>query len=330
MHLSHLALAAALVFAATEVGASVSRDGLPGDLIHSCLAELRELSNAAGHSSSRNYDLDERCPRLAKRLASSPDAGVSGFVKIDATSIEGLRDLQSFAEGFDREPASSGEFSLDFDGVDALLADVLVEATIDDSLWEQFLRWLEQYMKDGESADLKRFVDWLEDLDVPPWLGEVILKSSLVLIILLAVLVIGNEFRLAGVLHRIRRPRKRQASAGAPAAAPKPREMSLEELRGLPPRQMAATVLEIVTAAFAERGWLSSSPSFTNGERARQIGQRKSDLARPFARLVTGIEKIIYGDRLPDEDGRQRLIDSAGELIESARGGTSAVPGRTR
>ena len=330
MHLSHLALAAALVFTASEVGASVSRDGLPGGLIRSCLAELRELADAAGHSSSHNFDLDERCPQLAERLSSPSDAGVSGFVEIDATSIEGLRDLQSFAAGFDREPASSGKFSLDFDRLDTLLADVLVEETIDHSLWEQFLRWLEQYVKDGESADLSRFFDWLEDLDPPPWLGEVILKSSLALIILLAVLVIGNEFRLAGVLRRIRRPRKRQASTGAPAAAPKPRATSLEELRGLPPRQMAATILEIVTAAFAERGWLSSSSSVTNGELARQIGQRKSDLARPFTRLVIGIEKIIYGDRLPDEDTRQRLIDSAGELIESAGGGASAVSGSTR
>jgi len=330
MHLSHLALAAALVFAAFEVGASVPRDGLPGDLIHSCLAELRELSDAAGHSSTHNFDLDERCPQLAKRLALSSDAGVPGFVEIDATSIEGLRDLQSFAAGFDREPASSEKFSLDFDGVDALLAEVLVEETIDDSLWEQFLRWLEQYVKDGESANLNRFIDWLEGLDAPPWLGEVILKSSLVLIVLLAVLVVGNEFRVAGVLRRIRRPRKRQASAGAPAAAPKPRETSLEELRGLPPRQLAARALEIVTAAFAERGWLSSSSSFTNGELARQIGERKRDLARPFTRLVTGIEKIIYGDRLPDEGSRQRLIDSAGELIESARRGTSSASGRTR
>lgn len=330
MHLSHLALAATLIFAASEVGASVSHDRLPGDLIRSCLVELRDLPGAAGHSNSQDFDLDDRCPRLAKWLAASPDAGVFGFVDIDAIGIEGLRDLQSFAAGFDHEPASAEKFSLDFDGVDALLADVLIEETSDDSLWEQFLRWLEQYVKDGESMDLERFIDWLQDLDVPPWLGEVILNSSLVLIILLAVLVIGNGFRLAGVLHRIRRPRKRQASAGAPAAVPRPQLTSLEELRGMPARRMAATALEIVTAAFAERGWLSSSASFTNGELARQIGQRKSDLARPFTRLVIGIEKIIYGDRLPDEDTRQRLIDSAGALVESARGGTPAVSGRTR
>ena len=330
MHLSHLALAAALVLAVSEVGASAPRDSLPGDLIHSCLAELRALSDGAGYPNSHGFDLDERCPKLAKRLVASRDAGAVAFVEVDAMSIEGLRDLQSFAAGFHREPASSESFSLDFDGVDALLADVLVEEAIDDDLWEQFLRWLEEYLKDGESVDLKRFVDWLEDLDAPPWLGEVILKSSLVLIVLLAVVVIGNEFRVAGVLRRIRRPQQRQASAGAPVAARKPRQKSLEELRGLPPRQLAATVLEIVTAAFAERGWLSSGSSFTNGELTRQIGERNADLARPFTRLVTGIEKIIYGDRLPDEDGRQRLIDSAGELIESARVGKSAVPGSAR
>ena len=330
MHLSHLALAATLVFAASEVGASVSRDGLPGELIQSCLVELRDLPDDADQSNSHDFDLERRCPRLAKWLTASSDTGAFDFVKVDAIDMEGLHDLESFAAGFDHEPASSEKYPLDFGGLDALLADVLIEATIDDSLWEQFLRWLEQYVKDDESMDLKRFVDWLQALHVPPWLGEVILNTSLVLIILLAVLVVGNEFRVAGVLHRIRRPRKLPASAGAPETVSAPRLTSLAELRGLPPKQMAATVLEIVTAAFAERGWLSSSASFTNGELARQIGQRKSDLARPFTHLVFEIEKIIYGDRLPDEDARQRLVDSAGELIESARGATPDVLEKAR
>ena len=330
MRLSHLALAAIFVFAASEVGASVSRDGLPGDLIRSCLVEFGSLPDAAGQSSSHHFDLQRHCPQLAKWLTASSRANDFDFVEIDAIHMEGLRDLQSFAAGFDHVSAPAEKFSLDFDGIEALLADVLIEETIDDSLWEQFLRWLEQYVKDGESLDLKRFADWLQDLHVPPWLGEVILNTSLVLIILLAVLVVGNEFRLAGVLHRIRRPHKPPASAGVVETLSKPRPTSLAQLRGLPPRQMAAAVLEIVTAAFAERGWLSSSSGFTNGELARQIGQRKSDLTRPFTHLVGEIEKIIYGDRLPDEDARQRLMDGAAKLIESARGATPAVSEKAR
>jgi len=328
MHLFHLALAAALAFAASEVGASAARDGLPGDLIRSCLSELRALSDAEGHSESHNFDLGKRCPRLAEQLASSLDAGAIGSVEIDATSIEGLRDLQSFAAGFNRQPASAEKFSLDFDGLDALLADVLVEERIDDSLWQRVLRWLEQYVQEGESAGFERILDWLKDLDAPPWLADVILKTSVVLVVLLALMVIGNELRLSGVLRRLRRSRGQQAPAGTPRKAPKSRAKSLYELRGLPPRQLAAAILEIVTATLADRGWLSSGSSLTNGELVRQIGQRQSDLAGSFTSLVNRIENIIYGDRLPNEEARQRLIVSAGELIERARGGSTAVSGR--
>jgi hypothetical protein len=330
MRLPHLALAGVLAFAASEVGASVAPDGLQGDLIRSCLAELGELSDAESHSGSREFDLDKRCPQLAEQLGSLLNVGDSGSVEIDATSVEGLRDLQSFAVGFDSQPASAEKFSLDFDGLDALLADVLVEGSIDDSPWERFLRWLEQYAKGGESAELDRLLQWLEKLEAPPWLGDVMLKASVVLIVLLALMIIGNEFRLAGVLHRVRRPREPQALADTPAAAPKSRAMSLDELRGLPPRQLAAAVLEIVTTALADRGWLSASSSLTNGELIRQIGRRQSGVAGSFTSLVNAIENIIYGDRVPDDEARQRLVVTAAELIERARGGSTTASGRSR
>ena len=330
MRLPDLALAGALAFTASEVGAAVAGDGLPGALIRSCLAELSEPSDAAGRSDSREFDLNERCPRLAERLASSLNVGDIASVDIDATSVEGLRDLQLFAAEFDAQPASAEKFSLDFDGLDALLADVLVEESIDNSLWERFLRWLEQYARGGESPGLDRMLQWLEELEAPPWLADAILKGSVVLIVLLALMIIGNEFRLAGALRRVRRPRELQALAGTPAAAPKSRAMSLDELRGLPPRQLAAAVLEIVTMTFADRGWLSASSSLTNGELVSQVGQRQSGLAGSFTSLVNAIENIIYGDRLPDDEARERLLVTAAELIARTRGGPTTVSGRTR
>ena len=331
MRLPHLAFAGALALAASEAGASVTPGGLPGDLIRACLAELGELSDAEGHSDSREFDLSKRCPRLAEQLASWLNVGDIGSVDIDATSVEGLRDLQSFAAGFDRRLESAERFSLDFDRLDALLADVLlVEERTDDSLWERFRRWLQQYAKGGESPGLDRLLQWLEELEAPPWLGDVILKASVVLIVLLALMIIGNEFRLAGVLRRLRRPREPQALAGTPASVPKSRALSLDELRGLPPRQLAAAVMEIVTAALADRGWLSASSSLTNGELVRQIGQRQSSLAGSFTSLVNAIENVIYGDRLPDDEARQRLLVTAAELVERTRGGPTRASGRTR
>jgi hypothetical protein len=325
MRFVQLALAGALAFAACEVGASVARDGLPEELIQSCLNDLVALSQAENHSDSHNFDLNKRCPLLAEQLASSMDVAAMGGVEIDATSIEGLRDLQFFAGGFDRQPVSAENFSPNFAVLDALLAEVLVEESIDDGLWEQFLRWLEQYVKGGESAQLERLLKWLEELDPPSWLGDVLLTGSVVLIVLLALMVVGNELRLAGVIHRLRR--RHQPRAGTGEVAPERRAMSLDELRALPPRQSAAAILEIVTRALAERGWLSSNASLTNGELVRQIGQRQTTLGDPFAGLVNAIEKVIYGDRLPDDEARQWLLASAHALIERARGGLPAAPG---
>ena len=325
MRLSRLALAGALAFAASGAGASVSPDGLPGDLIRSCLTELRALSKGEGHSEAHNFDLEERCPRLAARLAASPAITDSAALDIRATSIEGLRDLQSYAVGFLRTPAAD-RFSPDYDGLDALIDEVLVVDEIDDSVWNRFLRWLEQYVKDGASPGLERFAKWLKDLDAPPWLGDVLLKGSIVLIVLLAMIVVGNEIRLSGLIRRKWRPRK--VDTQATVSSPKPRTpiTSLDALRGLPPRQLAAGILDFVTTAFVERGWLSSSTSLTNGELVRQVGRRKSSLAGTFTGLVSGVENIIYGDRLPDDAARQQLFDAATELVEGARSAASVAP----
>lgn len=329
MHLTHLALAGALAFAACEVGASVLGPDLPIDEIESCLDQLVALSAEREFPDSESFDLNTHCSRLAKQLARSSNS--DDFLRIDATTIEGLRDLRFFAAGFDRQPASPEKFQPDFDGLDALLADVLVEKQIEDGLWERILRWLEERAGGGESPDFQRFVKWLEALDLPPWLGEVIFNGSLALIILLALMVVGNELRLAGVLRRMRARHGVNVAGGAKQqAVPKPGTPSLDELEALPHRQMAAGVLQIVTAAFAKRGWMSSSPSLTNGDRLRQLRQHHRAAAASFAELVDGIEQIIYGDMHSDDAVRQRLVAAAGELVEIDAGASTPVVSEPR
>jgi len=319
MHPTRLVLAVVLVLAAWQAGAFVASNDLPGDLpadlIESCLANLEAISGVDASFDSPSFDLNKQCPQLAKRLARSLDSGVLGSLKIDAASTEGLRDLRFFSAGMQRPPAPLGRFHPDFDDLDALLSDVLIEEKVDDGLWERFLHWLGQYLKDGDSGDLKKFVDWLEGIDAPPWLGDAIVNTSVVLIVLLALMVVGNELRLAGVLRRVRRPQATKLAGSAQTAAPKARAASFEELRDLPARQLAAGILDIVTAAFADRGWMSSSSSLTNGERVRQLAQRQGGIADSFEELVYSIEKVIYGDRDADDEVRRGLLESARQLV---------------
>lgn len=318
MRLPHLVLAGALALAAHGVGAAgVPGDrveGLPDDQIRACIAEIRDLQASEGHSDAHNFNLANRCPRLARALDATRDFDVVGAMEMDATSIEGLRDLQSFAGGFEPVPARSG-FAPDYAGLDALLDDVFVEREVDDSLWLRFLRWLEGHLKDGESPGLARFVRWLEDLDAPPWLGDVLLKGSIVLVVLLAIIVIGNEIRLAR-LFRAPRPRRRtDATPRGPEDAPAARILSIEEIRRLAPREQAAAVLALVTSVLAERGWLSPGRSRTNGELVRELRARRQGLAEPFARLVATVDTVLYGDRIPDAVQEGRLVGAADALV---------------
>jgi hypothetical protein len=321
MRLFRLAVAAVLVFAACGAGASGTSKTLPADLIGSCLAELRASASAEGFSDSHLFDLQKRCPELVQKLDWTADSGVLGW-----TSIEGLRDLRFFEAGFHGWPESRAKFVPDFDGLDALLADVLIEETVEDGLWEKFLRWLEQFAKDDESPEFNRFLDWLDDVDAPPWLGDAILNTSIALILLMALMIIGNELRLSGVLRRFRRPSKMRALDTGMDAAPKAHAMSIDDLGELPSREMAAAVLRIVTETFVDRGWLSPNPSLTNGECVKEIGQRQREFSGPFGDLVNTVETIIYGGRSADEDGRQRLRLSASRMIERIRGEAKTAP----
>lgn len=329
MRLVQLALAAVLAIAASEGGASEVRDDLPREQLQSCLTELGALSRAEDFSDSHPFDLTKRCPELAERLAASVDVAAIGVLEVNALSIDGLRDLQFFARGFDRQPIGGENFSPDFDQLDALLADVLIEESIDDGLWQRFLRWLEEYTRSAEAPELKRLLSWFDDLDPPSWLAEVLLKGSIVLIVLLALIVVGNELRLAGVMGRLRKRHRPEAPVSSPAATPTQAAMSLDDLAPLPSRQLAAAVLGLVIRTFADRGWLASTSSFTNGELVRQIGRRQSALGDPFAGLVGAIEQIIYGDRDADDDARRRLLASAHALLARADDHQTAASGGT-
>lgn len=327
---SHLAVAAAVALAALEVGATLPAPDLPDAAITTCEATLQELVVAEGHSASHRFNLTKHCPALVTALTASLNDAEAPIVDVEATSVEGLHDLRAFAAGFERRSTTAENHRLDLERVDALLAEVLVEEDTEESTWDRFLRWLEQHVKDGESPRFGRFLDWLEGLEAPPWLGDLLINTSLVLIVLLALIVIGNELWLTGLLRRGWRKREERTAKPEDEIAAKPRIPTLDELPGLPPRQLAAGILAIVTATLAERGWLSSSSSLTNGELVRQIGQRRSALVDSFSGLVNGVETILYGDLPADDETRHRLIATARALVEDARRASTAAPVSSR
>jgi hypothetical protein len=138
-------------------------------------------------------------------------------------------------------------------------------------------------------------------------------------------MVIGNELRLSGVLRRYRRAQKMPATGTDFDAVSPAHARSIDEIRGLPPRELAAAALKIVTDAFAARDWVSPSVSLTNGELVRQVGKRQPGLSNAFGALVSAIETVIYGDHTANEEERNHLLESTARLMERARQGPRAA-----
>lgn len=314
-----LVVAVLLASAAVEAGASVLTADVSRAAIESCSAKLRELTRGSDNGALEPFDLRKRCPSLARDLDSPSGEETFSGVDIGAISLEGVRDVGAIVDGFRPAAGDRARIELDFDGLEALLDDVLIEKTTQDSLWDRFLRWLEQHVREGDSPQLGRLFDWLEDLDAPPWLGDVLIKTSTVLIILLALIVVGNELRLSGLPRRRRRERSGESAPAAADGTARARALGFDELRDLPARPLAAAIVEMVTAAFAERGWLSRDRSLTNGELLREVQARASAVVQPFSALLGSVESIVYGDRPADEQSRRRLIASAEALLEQSR-----------
>jgi len=264
------------------------------------------------------HDLSGYCPGLAARIAAAAGAGKLSGVSPSAASRAELRDLGAFAASFERDPALPTGAALDFEGLDALLADVLVEEDDDEGPWRRLLEWLEQRMGDGGSGDFGWLVDFLESISPPVWVWELIYKGLVVLIIVLALVVVGNEARISGLL----RGRRHRGRAGGPVERDESPRASgprtFDELRSLPPRARAGALLTLVVAGLCERGWLSAGPSDTNGELLAQLRRRHASMTAAFGSLVRSVESVVYGDRELDPGEQDHMLATARDILEES------------
>ncbi|MDX1434112.1 MAG: DUF4129 domain-containing protein [Gammaproteobacteria bacterium] len=276
--------------------------------LRACLASL----DASGEES---IDLASRCPHAARHVASASHAGLVEGLSGETVGREALRDLIALSESFAAPAHASAAAGLDFAGLDALLDEVLIEEDTDVGWWERFLQWLKSKLPEDSGADYDWIVDWLEDLDVPEWLTDLIYHGSVVALIVLALFVVANEVRASGILRRRwRRGRATRAATQEAAAQVAPR--GLDELAGLAPRARAAAVLALVVRHLAERGWIAERASLTTGELEREVARTRRALASPFHQLVAVVESVVYGDRDPDPATERALLVNARALLE--------------
>jgi hypothetical protein len=243
----------------------------------------------------RRLILEEVCPGLAQAVAELPAAGSLSQPLDQQTTPNQLRDLRTLLGSFRSPPAGVERF--DFAGLPELLARTLeVRPAPPASWWQRFKDWLAQKLRGSDKSDYRWLTEFLKSLDPPEWLADLILRASVAVILLLALVVVVNELRAANLTSWLQRRSRTQRTSRAPAATGAAR-LAWKDVTSLPPGLQPAALLRLVLQELIERGLLPDDQSLTNKEMLARLGAAARALAVPFAELAAAADAALFGNR---------------------------------
>lgn len=127
--------------------------------------------------------------------------------------------------------------------------------------WQRFKAWLRRVLT-GRGAESEDPGGWLRGLDFSHGVAQVIAWLALALVMALALAILINELRIAGVL-KVRGTAPRGATPGSSAD---PAERALRELERRDPREQPALLLQLIAERLTAQGRLPPARALTARE----------------------------------------------------------------
>ena len=281
---------AALLLAAAVVPGAQARDALR--TLDDCIARLdSELD--VGYAR-----IAARCPDLTPALQQSPWAAWlpadwnRADNELSAAGLSELRSLLARAAG----PATHGRPAPRTEAVAAVLARVARPADARGSWWLRFKDWLRRIFTPQQPADYGWLGRWLRQIKLSTGAAQLIVWSAFALVVALAVAIVVNELRVAGLLGG-RAARTRARGQPLPAGG----AVALADIERAAAERQPGLLLELIAARLAEQDRLPPARALT----ARELEQHA---------------------RLPDESARARLAELVA-VCERVRFSGAAVTG---
>jgi len=251
-------------------------------------------------------ELDFYCPGLTQRIRRSRIAANLSFEFDSASSISELRDLRQFVRQYQR-PVSRAAFHYKYSKLDSLLKDILKkEPEKSDGIWERFGKWIKQFLPELDQDQLDRLDKFVQSISIPEWLGKTIFYISGAIILASAFWIIFREwryYRRIGAYDKLAR-----IGSGLPGAPASHQPMTLDELAGLPLQRKLPALLGWLIAHLMDRGDLPANHSLTNRELLRALRKHGSTDSEYFSDLVSESERIVYGNRIPEQDRVDQFV----------------------
>jgi hypothetical protein len=263
-----------------------------------------------------------RCPGLAHALEQS---GVEQWLPQgwketrNNLSVGSLRELRSL---IDRElsthPIARKPRAAKLNDVLAGLGD---QHSRDNSTWLRFRKWLRELL---ERRDRNGNEDWFDRMvhrvGLSDAIGEVVTYVSLGAMVVLALIVVLNELRAAGLLGRRAASRRRGREAAGAASRPLP---TLSEIEHAPLVERPRLLLELIASKLTAIRRLPPASAMTVHELSRAVNLDGAQDRERLARLARAAERARYAAAAlaPVElesayAGGRELLDSVAKLGE--------------
>lgn len=238
-----------------------------------------------------------RCPDLTPALEHSPWAAWLPTDWKDPHNQLSAAGLRALHDTLAREVAAlgagappGGTRALHPERVRAVLERLMRPERAEVGWWVRFKRWLREVLTAQPQDDSRWWRRLLGDVSMDRAMLRVVAALAIAGLVVLAIAVVMNELRVAGLLRR------RAGAAQLPAAGRAARGgPHLSDVDGAPPSAQPALLLELIATRLAALDRLPPARAFTVRELTRRARLADEAARARLAELAAVSERVRYG-----------------------------------
>jgi hypothetical protein len=259
------------------------------------------------------------CPGLEDALM---DLGLAPFIATwqwETVGVSGLKTLQAVERRY-RDTPEAAAVSIDSlrPVLDSLQKSVQVEQSL--SWFERFKRWLRGAV-DEPGADVDSWLTrWLNDHELSATARAIIFYGAVILVVLLALIVIVNEIRVA---RRARRNAKRTQADNVALGQHGSMAADAMDLDVAARDDRPSIVLRMLVATLVKTGRLHAARSLTHSELATRAKFDHATQRQSFQRVAQLAERIVYGGDSATTADFEEIVQEGRTLNDQLAGASS-------
>jgi hypothetical protein len=275
-------------------------------------ALISECANSVDRDVIGIEALEAECPGLEEALSDSGYTALLSDAELKQLTAFGLVDLHQLDSRYRKSIAQAAGAQASIDDLKPILDSLQKppRAEVPLTWFEKFKRWLRSLIEQREEQSQSWLERWLKELDVPKAVTNGLVYGAIGLVIILAVVVVINELRAAGVLRRRAKqtPRDMLQSAGVPEKS------ASADLDTLDERERPAALLKLLVATLVKTGRLRTEKSLTHRELSRRAAFDASEQRARFQELAVLGETLLYGHRSVPREHIEAVVEDGRAL----------------